>query len=508
MDFRVTEAAIPVCESLADLLNELPVDGDFVLPEYCPDVAAVLKCTLTVAVQNRQLSADRLLADGTVHIRVLYLDEERRCVRCCEFSQPFSTSFSLPAVLPNAFMNLSAKTDYVNCRAVSPRRLDVHGAFTLKLQVTCSAQQTVLSAVEGDGVFTRRVPLCGTVPVTCAEKPFTLTEVLEAGDGKQPSEQILRAVTTPVVTDCKVLANKAIIKGSLLFEVLYVTDAVAGKTDKAAGDVPFSQILDVEGLNEEWVCDAQVSLISSDLQIGASQSGTSALISVNAKLVATLRGWREEHAEAVGDAYSARCPLITETQSLELPCLHDVRRDERSVRQTFELPSDTVREVIDAWCEVSGAGMSGTGDSAVLDGRLLWCMLVCDAGGELSYYERTENFTLSYEDGCRDTAPEISVCRTSHQINGAGKLELRADLSVVRHCMTKGHYTVLKSVTANEEAAYPPEKAALKICYASGGEPVWDIARRCRTSVEAIMEENHLTGDILPDDMMLLVPLC
>ncbi|MBO5798173.1 MAG: LysM peptidoglycan-binding domain-containing protein, partial [Clostridia bacterium] len=60
----------------------------------------------------------------------------------------------------------------------------------------------------------------------------------------------------------------------------------------------------------------------------------------------------------------------------------------------------------------------------------------------------------------------------------------------------------------DEAAAYPPDKAALKICYATAGESLWDIARRCRTSVEAVMEENHLTGDTLPADTMLLIPLC
>ncbi|MBO5798351.1 MAG: DUF3794 domain-containing protein, partial [Clostridia bacterium] len=134
MEFRVTDTAVSVCQMLADTVNEIPVDGDFQLPEYCPDVAAVLKCTVTPLVQSRQMSTDRLLADGVVQVRVLYLDEERRCVRAAEFSQPFSTAFPLPPVPGGAFWRLQAKTDYVNCRAVSPRRLDVHGAFTLKLQ--------------------------------------------------------------------------------------------------------------------------------------------------------------------------------------------------------------------------------------------------------------------------------------------------------------------------------------------------------------------------------------
>ena len=54
----------------------------------------------------------------------------------------------------------------------------------------------------------------------------------------------------------------------------------------------------------------------------------------------------------------------------------------------------------------------------------------------------------------------------------------------------------------------PEEKAALKIYFANGGESLWEIAKSCHTSVEAVMEENGLQSDVLPYDAMLLVPLC
>ena len=56
--------------------------------------------------------------------------------------------------------------------------------------------------------------------------------------------------------------------------------------------------------------------------------------------------------------------------------------------------------------------------------------------------------------------------------------------------------------------SFPPEKAALKIYYAAGGESIWEIAKKCHTSMQAVMEENNLSGEILPEDTMLLVPLC
>ena len=44
--------------------------------------------------------------------------------------------------------------------------------------------------------------------------------------------------------------------------------------------------------------------------------------------------------------------------------------------------------------------------------------------------------------------------------------------------------------------------------FAGGGESLWEIAKSCHTSMEAVMEENGLAADVLPEDTMLLVPLC
>ena len=113
-----------------DHQEECAVVGEYSLPDYCPDIAVVLKCIVTPRVQNRQWSGDQLLLDGIAEIRVLYLDEERRCVRSVEFSQPISCSLRGEGKVDTALVSLELTPKYVNCRAVGPRRLEIRGAVT------------------------------------------------------------------------------------------------------------------------------------------------------------------------------------------------------------------------------------------------------------------------------------------------------------------------------------------------------------------------------------------
>lgn len=507
MDLKVMNRAVSVVETLFDDFDERPVDCDFVLPDYCPDIAAVLKCTLKPVVQSKQLSGDRMIVDGLALIRVMYLDEGRKCVRCCEFSQPFTSTFAVKNVGVNACIQVTAKTDYVNCRATSPRRLDIHGAFTVKLKITAEGTSDIVSDLKGDKLYSRKSAVSFTVPAASAEKPFTISEVLELGTGKAPAEALIRGDAVPHLTECKILANKVIVKGDLLLKNLYVSDIAAGTMEQVRHEVPFSQIIDVDGLNDEWLCDVELEVLSSDVHITVNQSGESTLLSVNIKVLALVQCYRTAACEVVTDAYSAYCPLRLETKRLDTAHLVGIRRDTAVVKESLDLPPEGVAEVVDIWCEAFPSAQRCVDGKSYIDGKLMIAMLAKDNAGVVSYYERTGGFTLEYDEPCQEMTASIQALGAEYTVMGS-KVEIRVELAVCRCCYVSDGCMAVTGVTADENAGFPEEKAALKIYFASGGESLWEIAKNCHTSVEAVMEENGLQSDVLPNDSMLLVPLC
>ena len=102
----------------------------------------------------------------------------------------------------------------------------------------------------------------------------------------------------------------------------------------------------------------------------------------------------------------------------------------------------------------------------------------------------------------------LVVTRVEYTAAGTDKVELRIELAVTRACYRTQSCSAVTAMSADEAAGFPEEKAALKIYYANGGESLWEIAKSCHTSMEAVMEENGLAADVLSSDAMLLVPLC
>ena len=51
------------------------------------------------------------------------------------------------------------------------------------------------------------------------------------------------------------------------------------------------------------------------------------------------------------------------------------------------------------------------------------------------------------------------------------------------------------------------DQSAMTIYYADAGENVWSIAKRYNTSISAVMEENGLEDEVLPEKRILLIPM-
>ena len=511
MDIQVTNKVIGTTESLFDDFDERPVDCDFVLPDYLPDIAAVLKCTMKPVVQSKQLSGDRLIADGVANLRVLYLDEARKCVRSCEFTQPFTSTFNVKNAGVGACIRLDAKPNYVNCRATSPRRLDIHGAFSVKLKVTAEGGQEVVSSARGEGVYTRTKPLYYTVPASSAEKPFTISEVLELGPGKLPAETLIRSEAVANVKDCKMMPGKVILKGEVLLCTLYANDTVAGTMDRVEHEIPFSQIVDVDGLDEEWFCDCRADVTVCDVHITQNPNGENVLLSVSIKLQAQVQCYRTGASEIITDAYLTSCPLKLDTRRVETQQLLGIRKDVCPVKETLELPPEGVAGIVDMWCEAAPVATRCEEKGSAVDGRLLVSMLAKDAAGMISYYERPVDFTLDFSDKCSSMTAELEVLGVEFSLNSQ-QMDVRVQVGASRHCMMTDSCVAVTGMTADESAPFAKSEAeqrcALKIYFAGGGESLWEIAKSCHTSMEAVMEENGLAADVLPEDTMLLVPLC
>lgn len=509
MELKTTTKHIRSMETVYDDFKELAVDCDFVLPDYLPDIAAVLKCVMKPLVQNYQAIGDRVNAEGVVSLQLLYLDEDRKCVRSFETLQPFSCFFTVKELENNDAVFLTAKTNYVNCRATSPRRVDVHGAFNVELLVKGDREYPVLDFVDCDDVYTKDNIVQYSRRIAFEEKSFTVSEVVELMNS-QGAEMLIRTCAVPRVTDCKLLPGKAIVKGEILLKSVYATDTVAGTLDCSENTILFSQIVDLDGVNEENQCVCRVSLKQCEVHPTQNTGGENKLLSFMGKLTLTLQAFCNENVTVINDAYHTRFPLQMVKKPLEIASLVDVLQEAQNVSFSMDIPDSDITSIVDLWCDINGIAQKEGAESLSADLQVLVCMLARDSRGCIVYYERPATAEIPFSKAVSQKSIQADVIKTDWEFSNK-VIHLHIAVNFQGECLKKQETDAICEISVGEANPYLSDECmsdcCMKVYFAAAGESVWEIAKMQHVSPTELCAENDIVDSALTEDRMLLLPL-
>ena len=251
MELKIFRDALPAAGADCTVKAELPLETEILISDYLPPVFKLVKCFAKPVVLQKQLQPGKLTLEGYLRCIVYYQGEEDAGLCQTEQKLPFNKVLELPEFTFTAWTaQVEGQTEYLNCRSVTPRRVEVRGAFGLVASVYTQLKTEVITALSDGGIEQRLTTLEGVRRSAVLDKLVTVE-----GELAFPSlpAAILDLAGTVSVHDLKVLNAKAVAKGTL--SVLCAWRAEGDNTLQSQSvELPFNQVLDVEGLSEDCRC--------------------------------------------------------------------------------------------------------------------------------------------------------------------------------------------------------------------------------------------------------------
>ena len=496
-------------EVLYDGILEQSIETEHLLPDYCPGIFRILRQKNEPHITSAKLSGNRLAIEGICRIEVLYTAEESFAPSSVTLRQRFQRTVELKEIPKSSAVTASVRCDYMNCRAVSPRRLDIRGALLIHACVFSPQERNLLCGADGAGICTDTVTLDAVSTHLSATQEFTVREELPFSYGKPPVGTILSFDATAKCTDCRVIANRAIAKGEITVRMLYLPkDSTTPERMEHAFSV--SQVLDVPGLTE--TCEVLVHFAVSDVEpvLHHTETETEPAVSASFTICASCEAMENMRLSAVRDAYSTRYETHTALASLSVHRLICPIKETRTVRCTVTAGQEPFETVYDADAFFT-AGETRISDGGMhISGTLSASVLASSSSGaaffsenktpcELHFDTRSSDCTLSF-------APHIAVTNVSYRILSAEEAEITAELLISGFLCGEEAIMAVNGITADETAAYSSDTPAIRLCFAQAGERIWDIAKTYRTDPESIRAENETAADVLDAPCVLLIP--
>ena len=320
MELKIFRDALPAAGADCTVKAELPLETEILISDYLPPVFKLVKCFAKPVVLQKQLQPGKLTLEGYLRCIVYYQGEEDAGLCQTEQKLPFNKVLELPEFTFTAWTaQVEGQTEYLNCRSVTPRRVEVRGAFGLVASVYTQLKTEVITALSDGGIEQRLTTLEGVRRTAVLDKLVTVE-----GELAFPSlpAAILDLAGTVSVHDLKVLNAKAVAKGTL--SILCAWRAEGDNTLQSQSvELPFNQVLDVEGLSEDCRCLC----VAEPVGFTVTQGEGDAPSALSATVMLRLRAWRPYQLKCVADAFSTQyetdpVPQTVPTESLLLSLIH------------------------------------------------------------------------------------------------------------------------------------------------------------------------------------------
>ncbi len=493
MEWNTTKQTIHTTQLQSDATEERAVDMDIVMPDYCEPISAVLKCTMKPIIGGRMQNGDRYCVDGMVVVRVLYVSDDRQRIHCYEATQPFHVAFRSQEGIHHL---VSSKVDYVNCRVMAPRRLDIHGAFRLCLQSFGVSECEIFAPPSDPNVFCKTTPVNCTRPLDEYEKTFSVEDMVDLGVN---IDRLLYSEVTVSSWDCKPLINKVIVKGMIMLKTVCGTDNDCVVNTQ---EIPFSQIVDIDGMSEDGCCEMHVRAGEHECRLQSAEVGNNLLV-VNVKLAACIRRFSTEETVTVSDAYSVKEQLICELSPVSI-YMHDSKpMVKTTMQQHIDAPEGST-QVVDMWGELKTKELQHENGSTQLCCSVLIGMICKEESGHMVFSERLVDMACAADDTWTDA--EVDIVSVRHTLSGK-QLRVQVDCRISPQCNNHHNMSVVSNVFPDEHTTYAKSAAPIRIVYAEQGDTLWDIAKAHHASVDEIIAENDIHDDVLLNPTMLMIPM-
>ncbi len=497
MDLNSVTDTLSVRELLCDAAVEQPIEGEFNIPDYQPEIFKIIKTKAEPVIVQKIAAGARATVDGYVRLTVLYQSQEDSRVCATTQKLPFSRQFELSAPVGDSNeLYCRAGIGFLNCRAVNSRKIDARGTVELELKAVSQYPCEAVSALEGEGAQQQKNDLVLIREITCEEKQFTLEETL-AVDYEDCDMPVLLRCDAGAVSDSVMIENgRAIVAGNVNLQLAFdLSNEQEYRIKRVGFNLPFNQVLDLSLEEGEYQATAEVSVLACSAAVAEDGNAEA-----NVTCSIELRVSQSREASVLTDAFSTKTGLSIARRLVAGYSQVNEINESFGVRFSFENQTGTLIDffILNNSCAVTEGSING---------KATLCCLFCDETGEISAVEQDFEYAV-VRAGSGVGYGEVNALFTLLEcVQSAGVINVKCEGVLYGRFCEISRIEIVREVKSDPSAISTKTDAALVVYYADPDESVWEIAKRFNTAPDEISQEYAQQGENGEPPLFMLIPI-
>ncbi len=507
MTMNLIKEEVRTTEVVCQKYNQTMVECDVIVPDVKPDIRKVMEVSGNATITQKHVQQDKVTLQGIVKMTVLYLPDgdNTGTIRSISATREFSHSMDCRGATPEMQVYAQAEPENFDSAMINSRKLNLRCFLGIGIKVSKPLNLSIPIGTEDEtGIALNREHLRLICNTDSSECQIILREQLEMPSGKPTIGEILKITASPIPLELTMMENKAVAKGQVRLCTLYLSDDQEESLQVMEHTIPFTEILDAEGMHEDMDGEIEFALNDMYYEIREDTNGEARNLGVELVLGALLRASETKDIDAICDAYSLSDNLSVVTREQPLEQLLSANTAELTVKDQAQLPPmlPKLGQVCDLNSQAKIDRITAENGQVTVHGTVrTWILYLSqDASMPISAFRHVSEFSHSFSvpEAGEHTACDarVSVNHASYTLSGEDSLELRLILSLTVKSLKTGTVCLVEEmveVLPEENATYP----CMVLYFVQKGDSLWNIAKRYHTTVEAIKHLNNLDCDTI-----------
>lgn len=498
-------------ENIIEKNTQIDVDVDIIVPDTKPDIRKILQIDADTDTANCEIQNERVLLSGNVYFNVIYLPDNSELLQSIRLEVPFTDVVAVSGINTKMECDLSTDILSVNYKIINGRKFSVKSVVETVLSVKKSMEFESIMEIDDNDVQVKKSEFTMMLRSGRCTKNIPVNEKIVIPDSESSIAEMLNVSAKVNESSVKLINNKAIVKGDLKITCTYV-EAVNSEINTVNHIVPFTEILDIEGVSAEDYSNIIIDAGVCEYVCAEDVGGEIRTVEVKCCLKSDLYAFRDVKCNVVEDCYSTVKKLEVATSRIKLPHKLSVINFNDTLKSNLIIADSdpSIERVYNVFSRAYIENISSVENrmtvNGVVDNYVLY--ITKDNESPIFCVKNEVEFSQAFE--CQgDVAPkgeiDAEVLNTSYTISSDGSVDLRTNLKLKGIMYSCEEYDVITDVVKTD-LDLPCETTSIIVYFTQDNDTLWDIAKKYSSTVNDIIEINELADDVPLKDMRLLIP--
>ncbi len=486
------------------------LEGDISVPDIKPDILSLINVDSDVFITKTEALNGKVNVEGTMEICVLYLaEDDGGTIKSLNNSFNFYETFNVPEANEDTIIDLKFYKGPIECKIVNARKLNIKSPITLDLKATNTIEHTIAKDVVDDRKIELQKEKIGMEMLcNCKRENIEIKESVSLDEDCKPIGEILKACIKIINEDYKISYNKILAKADALIKIIYVADNDERSIESFETTIPVMGFIDYNGISEDMDIELKYNLKTFLLK-PVYQDLKALSFSVESTIEIKACVYKKGEMELITDVYDTENELKCEEESLEIMQGQINQKEEIEIMHGLLIPELENIKILNIEAEPNIQNKNTLDGKIALEGNIDFNILYYNENKKIL---ESKKMSLPFQQVVKvpnlQSGADVDVSIVAKNIDykkvDDNQIQIKMVANVIIHVEKNKEIRGIKNIEVVD--GQMTKIPSLVIYYVKPGDSLWKIAKRFKTSINDIMENNNLKDDVIYPNQQLIIP--